>query len=373
MNQAKITALTPIHIGSGIQAMRDADYLYFEKLGKAIMLDADKVLGIIGEENVGQWTGVIEKNAQQIGTPNNKETLYDLLAMRKKDLSPEDVALRVLNVRHAGLDKKSELKEQLHNGMNVPLLPGSSIKGAVRTALFAHFVNKNNGNDVRDSQNLTNYKRQFSDAQLIKKYFGDDPNHDMLRLLKIMDTHFSQTECYRAETINLKNKAWEVDARFTQFLEAIPAKSTAFVNFQFDETTERNAQKQRFFRQNTSLLRPEKLFEIINDHTRDLAEREIKYWVEQDEPDVLGFYLEKLREFVEEIKILQPGECIFRLGWGTGFRNMTGDWHINMTDDDYYDLVKSLRPRHPEDMAYPKTMRILKDGTPLGFVKLTAI
>ena len=50
---------------------------------------------------------------------------------------------------------------------------------------------------------------------------------------------------------------------------------------------------------------------------------------------------------------------------------MTGDWHINMTDDDYYDLVAALRPTHDETIQYPKTTRMIAGGEPLGFIKLT--
>lgn len=360
MTNAKATILTPIHIGSGAQATRDVDFLYFDKLGKASIVDADKVLAILGEENVGQWTTCIE----------NRHGFFQLLSSRKKDLTPTDVAARTLTVRHPGLHEKNELKEQLHTGMGVPLLPGSSVKGAVRTALFAYFIRQNKGNDVRIRQNLINYRRQFSDTQLIRKYFGEDPNHDMLRLLKIMDATFPETECFRSETVNQKRNGWEIDLRFTQFLEAIPAKTTGSLAFQFDETTERNARKMNFFRQDTALLRPEKLFPIINSHTLDLIDRELNYWVEENEPDVLDTYLDKLREIGEQIRTLRPDECILRLGWGTGFRNMTGDWHINMTDGDYYDLVRELRPRHSQDLPYPKTLRILKDGRPLGFVKI---
>lgn len=355
----KITTLTPLHIGSGTQAMRDVDFLFFKEQGKASIVDTEKVLNILGEENVGQWTACIEK----------RSGFFELLSTRKKNLAPEDVAERTMTVRHGGLHEKNELKEQLHT-IGKPLLPGSSVKGSVRTALFAHFIRQNKGNDVRNAQNLLNFRRQFADAQLVRKYFGDDPNHDILRLLHIMDATFPETECVRAETINLKNKGWEVDARFTQFIEAVPARASSTLALHFDETTERNAKRERYFRQDTALLHPEKLFKIINAHTLDLAEREVKYWVEEGEPDVLGVYVDKLREIAEQIPQLRHGDCILRLGWGTGFRNMTGDWHINMTDGDFYDLVRSLRPRHPDDLAYPKTLRVLKDGTPLGFLKI---
>lgn len=360
MSNLNITTLTPAHIGSGAKPMREVDFLMFGE--QLAMLDPEMVLGIIGAEQVHQWVACVDK----------QEGLQNLLMQRKSDLATADVAQRVLPVLHKGMDKKADLHEQLHDGLGRPLLPGSSLKGAVRTALFAHFINRNDSDDAKNVRNLLDRRNSFSDSFLSRKYFGEDPNHDMLRLLRIGDASFASTACARAETINLKGKDnWVVDGRFTQFIEVIPQGQSASMAFQFDAVTEKNARLKNYFQVDTSLLHQPKLFDLINRHTRNLAEREIKHWKGEGEPDVLGCYLEELEKIVATTQKCGPNECVIRLGWGTGFRNMTGDWHINMTDDDYYELIRKLRPRHPEDMAYPKSFRILTGGTPLGFVKLT--
>lgn len=354
-----ITTLTPTHIGSGAKPIREVDFLLFGE--QLAMLDPEKILGIIGAEQVHQWVACVDK----------QEGLQNLLTQRKGDLAAEDVALRVLPVQHKGMDKKADLHEQLHDGMGRALLPGSSLKGAVRTALFAHFISQNNGDDAKNVRNLLDRRNAFSDSFLSRKYFGEDPNHDMLRLLRIGDAAFDGTSCARAETINLKGKDWVVDGRFTQFIEVIPQGQSASMAFHFDAVTERNARLKNYITADTSVLRQPKLFDLINRHTRNLAERELKFWKEQDESNIVGCYLTELEKIIAVTQGCSQQECVIRLGWGTGFRNMTGDWHINMTDDDYYDLIRKLRPRHPEDMAYPKSFRVLADGTPLGFVKLT--
>ncbi|MFN0037559.1 MAG: type III-A CRISPR-associated RAMP protein Csm5 [Saprospiraceae bacterium] len=353
-----ITTLTPTHVGSGEKPMREVDFLLFGE--QVAMLDPEKVLGIIGTEQVNQWVACVDAQSG----------LRELLEKRKPDLVPADVALRTLPVQHRGMGQKADLHEQLHDGMGRPLLPGSSLKGAVRTALFAHFINRNDGDDAKTLSNLLDRRNAFSDSFLSRKYFGDDPNHDMLRLLRVGDATFQNTACAKAETINLKGKEWIVDDRFTQFIEVIPQGETAALAFQFDAVTERNAREKGYFKTDTAVLQQPKLFSLINHHTRNLAERELEHWKKEDEPDELGCYVEVLQNMVEATRQCAPNECVIRLGWGSGFRNMTGDWHIQMTDDDYYELLRKLRPRHPEDMVYPKSFRVLADGTPLGFVKL---
>jgi len=360
MNNLNITTLTPTHIGSGEKPLREVDFLLFEQQGQLAMLDPEKVLSILGTEQVHQWVDCV----------NDQAGLLKLLETRKPGLAPVDIALRTLVVQHTGMGNKADLHEQLHDGMGRPLLPGSSLKGAVRTALFTHFINQHNSDDAKNQRNLLDRRNAFSDSFLSRKYFGEDPNHDMLRLLRIGDAAFQTTVCARSETFNLKGKDWIIDKRFTQFIEVIPQGAKTELRFQFDTTTEKNARDKNWFRTDTSILQPSKLFDLINRHTRNLAERELQYWKKQVEPDELGCYLEVLQNIVEATRQCTPKECVIRIGWGTGFRNMTGDWHINMTDDDYYELLRKLRPRHPEDMPYPKSFRVLADGTPLGFVKL---
>ncbi|MBK6930735.1 MAG: type III-A CRISPR-associated RAMP protein Csm5 [Saprospirales bacterium] len=128
-NNFTIKILTPVHIGSGESAMKNVDFLYFSTEGKAAVLDQKKVLSVIGESNIDQWVSCVEK----------EEGLEQLLRQYQPAFQVDDVALRILPVRHGGLDKKKDVKEQLHDGFGKALLPGSSLKGSIRTALFTHF------------------------------------------------------------------------------------------------------------------------------------------------------------------------------------------------------------------------------------------
>jgi hypothetical protein len=58
------------------------------------------------------------------------------------------------------------------------------------------------------------------------------------------------------------------------------------------------------------------------------------------------------------------------MGYGTGYRTMTGDWLDILGDEDYYNLVSNVRPTHPEDIIFPKTVRFAATGEPLGFIRL---
>ncbi len=369
MKTARIHILTPVHVGSGVDFKGNFEYLFFEQEKIAVVLDQEKVLDILDEDEsmVSSWVNVID----------NKGSLLKLLQQRKSNLQPSDVALRELPVRHAGLSAKTSLREQLHDGMGIPLMPGSSIKGAVRTALFAQFISKND-NLVKRSENLKNRRGYYGDQQLIKKCFGDDPNHDILRLLQIGDANFERTEVFSSDIVNLFHDGWgkgssSRDKDALQFIEAIPAglECNTPVSFHLDEQLFKIASDRRYFLSDISQLQLHRLIPMLNEHTKGLVKKEIAYWQEEGNPPVLENYLEELDKLLNIMEACSENECVIRLGWGTGFRNMTGAWHSALTDEDYYSLVKSMRKRHPEDMVFPKSTRLLRGGVPLGFVKLT--
>lgn len=366
--KATIKTLTPVHIGSGGEFQGNFEYLYFQQQGKAVVIDDKKILDIIGEENIGQWVSCIE----------NKGSLLELIQSRSRALRPEDVAMRILPVGGSGLDKNKSIKEQLHSGNGSPLLPGSSLKGAIRTAFWAHEVFQNK-QMVQSESNLgisrfdrkTNREKfQYSDEALGNKFFGSDPNHDIFRLLLIGDAQFSRTECHKTEVVNLGRNDWHIKHTITQFVEAIPAGESSEFLLQYNEVVGKKGAD--MFNRNKELLRPESLFPLVNAHTLRLVNNEISYWRDdEDSPTILGTYIEDMEAIRDEINACAPTECVLRLGWGTGFRSMTGDWHSLLQEEHYDRLIRTLRPTHDDSITYPKTTRMLAGGTPLGFIKLS--
>ncbi|NUQ23434.1 MAG: type III-A CRISPR-associated RAMP protein Csm5 [Saprospiraceae bacterium] len=362
--QIKITTITPLHIGSGTELQGNFEYLHFPKEGKLAVVDQEKVLAILGEENLSQWIACID----------NDEPLLPLLEKRHPGLKAADVAARIIESK-SGFTRP--LREQIRLSVgNKPILPGSSLKGALRTGLFSKLIIDDSGL-AKDRRNLGNDSRggfRWSDQPLQKTFFGEDPNHDIFRLLQVGDAIFENavTEALKIESINKKFNRFEIKNEITQYVETIPAGATAQARVIFNELLNKRAQKT--FNRNAPMLRLEELFPIINNETLRLLDDEIDYWDDTaGNPDALGDGLEEMERISDIGSAFAPNECLIRIGWGSGFRSMTGDWHGAMRDDDYDQLIKSLRPKHPIDLVYPKSMRMVSDGTPLGFVKLTLL
>lgn len=361
MNNIKIQTLTPVHIGDGSELQGKFEYLHFTNEHKIAVIDAEKVLDILGEENIGHWVACIEKG----------EPLLPVLQKRKANLKADDVALRTIPLSIA--TKEKPIRSQIYSGNGQALLPGSSIKGSIRTAIWAELV-FDNGHLAKDKRNLGNTDARggfrWSDSPLSKALFGSDPNHDIFRLLQVGDAAFDKTEVFRTDVINMYGKSWRIKEEITQYVEAIPAGVSTYFNIRFNDLLKSRATTT--FNKNVSKLEIKNLVGLINDHTKRLIQDEISYWLDKEgNPDALGDYVDEMQRIESIIEDCSTSECVLRLGWGSGFRSMTGDWHGTMTDDDYYRLVKSIRPRHPEDLVFPKTTRFVTGGMPLGFVKLS--
>lgn len=353
-----ISTLTPIHIGSGTEYQRNFEYIHFEDERKIALLDAQKVLGILGEQQLGHWISCIEQ----------EKPLLPLIRQRKPDVRAVDVAFR--QIRAENLPSKS-VKAQIHTGVGVPIIPGSSIKGALRTAVWAEWI-LDNPKMVKSRRNLQNFRNVWDDSFLSKEVFGSDPNHDVFRLLQVGDVAFEgvETRAYEVNTINKMRNGWAIKDTLTQIVETITGEQPSSGRINHNGTLYKLVSGDYFpdTARNTVL---DKLFPLVNQHTKRLIEEDIQYWNEkQDNPEPLGNYVEEMQQILAETTQCDKNSCILRLGWGSGFRAMTGDWHAEMTDNDYYSMVRSLRPKHPDNLVYPKSMRFIKGGKPLGFIKL---
>ena len=162
MPDINIELLTPVHVGSGKELMANTEYLYFKDQQLLTVIDEKKVLKIIGEENITEWVNIIRQN----------KSLKDYLLVRKNDLVPADIEKRSMNVFGTNIARHKTLKEQFHDGRQISMIPGSSVKGAIRTAIVSHFALKDKGVSKRS---LKNFKGRYDGQVLEKKILATIP------------------------------------------------------------------------------------------------------------------------------------------------------------------------------------------------------
>lgn len=338
-NKIKIETLSSVHVGSGDKKVKDIDFLNDEKY--VYFLDLYK----IGEELAlaqnpelaDQWAKAVMKGRQIDFFRDNK-------------VNYKRLSRRVPNYVDGFSDKKPSISMMMRDGRGLPYIPGSSLKGAIRTVLFAQLA-KNEA--LRQSN-----KRRQEVEQWAKAFFGDIPN-DPFRFLRVGDAFFSDSNLAVINTVQIKKSklnpnSTEIDT-IKQYVEVLldQSKSQFTIDIDVDDFNSK-------LRSGIPHLKDlNSLFKLINEHTQSLVQSEMKICENVTGADSLWDTL----DFIDgEIEACGPGECVMRMGNASGKRFITGGIL------EYFNFDQN---------AIPKTRRIeiLEDDSHavLGFVKLSII
>jgi len=366
MIPVKLKTLTPVHIGSGRELSRDVEFL---KIGNEVgVVDEKKILSIIGEENIPLWVSMIEK----------QEPLIDYLKKRQPGLNLSQVSSRTMPLYTKNFSRIKTLKEHLIDGMGHPLVPGSSIKGAIRTAILNILLKELN--HKWKEEELINRRGKFSDKNIQSRIFGNDPNHDFMRFLKIGDALFEPDSLLAMSVLSMNYlfDRTKRDDKFLMLTEVIGAEEETSIRLKLDiDHWQKNIEANEIRQPVPEFMRDyESLFQAINLFTRELVEGEIDFWEEDKNLNAVENYLEELENILKAIKNCSSKETVLRLGHGSGWIFMTGGWIKNedLIDNQlYYKIEDNTRPRNNlyKDYFFPKTRRMDEEGELLGFVKLT--
>ena len=282
------------------------------------------------------------------------------------------------------LSRSSEVREHIKTKEEA-YIPGSSVKGAIRTAIL-WWVLKNDPNRFnRAKRHLENLvrsrdrvdKKRVAD-EIEKEVFGIDPTHDLLKALQVSDTNAVATNNLKIEEVRTltttpRGHNWK---SFYTYVEALKPGTKLVLETKIDEfLLEDDAASELHFENKKRLVR--EIPRICNEFADMFIEDEMRFFRQYNRPgeldDVLEFY-EMLRERREEDSFL------LHLAWGSGWHGMTiGRLLQEEPDLDFFRLRKrfSLGKRRNQPFfvsEFPKTRRIVfEDGKPkypLGWLKI---
>lgn len=373
--QIEVETLTPVHVGSGRKLMANSEFLIrnvrksdgtiIRKIG---IVDEDKVLKIIGVDRIEEWMQVIEKNTD----------LSKLLKAGKEDLSLKDFAKRTILLNKKETGSENYLKEHILTG-NRPYIPGSSIKGSIRTALLTSILNSQDS--LISSQQFFDRKNRLSDETIQGQIFGKDPNSDIFRFLHVGDVHFEKNNTIALNVLNLniRRNGADYDSTKSVLTECIPAGENAKGRIKLSLKQAANAQVKADIGANGNLPKTiMQLFGILNCHTSSLFERELEIWEEYKENDAVITYINDINRLKAQISKEDNTSCIIRLGHGAGWRFMTGGWTESeslVSNEIWEKIIDAARPKNHQykEYIFPKSRRMNENGGLLGFVRLKLI
>lgn len=385
MGQFKAETLTAVHIGSGNKLLKNLDFFVYKQNNENRLgiLDFNKIANIIGSDNIPEWINFIDKR--------NEKNIYDFIsAHAQKEFEYKDIIKRDLEV-YGDFEKTTELKEQLVNADNNPIIPGSSLKGAIRTAIATNLFIKNTQvvnsciSEIKQaSDNGKIYGLKKIENKLMKKLFTGNQNgtahEDAMRFLIVGDIEFAyETQGTVIDIINYYNKGWGIKKGQSAIVETIAAgcESEPFRIKINKQLLNENKNRKLINCDITYLSDIKTIFNIVNEHTHKMVTEEIDFWEKQENYEDIGNiidkYLQKLYEISENINNLKENEMIIRIGGNTGWISITGGWIRDLLDSDSWSKLFHLLNKNRSVDIFPKTRKSDKLGEIFGFIKISAI
>lgn len=353
-----IEIITPVSIGVGAENdwVKGVDFV--QKDGKVYILDMKRIVE----------HGYDPSTFCNLFLNGDSDGVIKVLG---NDL--EKVALMTFD---QNVPSDNPIKTMLKNDVyGTPLIAGSSLKGTIRSCLFAHLRDKEEGKDA---------ERMVFGSLKDGEEFG--------RFIKVTDVDFKETELVNSKIFNLQKKGeewtggWKHEMNktshnyssvgFNTLYESIVTGSKGVGSimladkvFHSFERQSRNAmpylgKKSKIVDGDLSYL-----FSIINKNTLSYLKKEL-YFFNTYPADKS----EQIIESIEHLIRLIPEDnsfALMKMSAGTGFHSITGDWQY----EDYTETGVWEGGRNDGKKKY-KSRKIAEHNgklTLMGFVKLSAI
>ena len=372
----QLKTITPVHIGTG-ETLSQIDGFYDN--GRWHRIDVDAVLAAISESELNRLTiamGGRDFQWRRHLPTNQSSASYTLPC-------PEE-------------PRETEIREAMKHPSGRPMIPGSSIKGAIRTALLWDFMDDNNPEAQDAFKYSVNHlkeqlqrkpNRSWAGQKIEQRVLGKDPNHDLMRAVQVSDTAPISIEALEmgvAWTVTLNQVGNLVQKRegnreYNTFVEQVRAAQTFDFSIKIDKSLFGQREKDELgYSDRQECVVCKELADVCKFVAKGLANSEADFFEDYNLDEIANFY----EALVQRIDNLPDGAFVLPIGWGTGYRAKTVTELLTKDDDDlardlrkHYHLGESRARRRDYHPEFPKTRRVLYDRqrpkSPLGWVQIT--
>lgn len=295
--EVEVSTLTPLHIGTGVELLNEYDYVIRD--GKTWRINHGALLEAQDVEDPRQLDLISQTPPAQLLKPG--------------DFTPQSPFFRYVM---AGAPRASGtgavLREQIKDVYDRPYLPGSSLKGALRTALASTLWKQANR-----SLNLNDlgFSSRFAAQRYERELLGRSPNYDLLRALHVSDSQ--PVESNRLMVLNARviNRLGKQGSPVE--MEAIRSDTIFHLTMKVDLALFSEWAKRSGFSMpaESALMH---LPGIVNARSRELAKREEQWFSAIPSAGAVA-------SFYKQIASVNPpaGQMFLPLGWGTGWESKT--------------------------------------------------
>ncbi|TXT61148.1 MAG: hypothetical protein BAJALOKI3v1_820003 [Promethearchaeota archaeon] len=412
--------VTPVHIGNGIQLPK-TEFGAIKTKNVLRKIDFDNFIESIPSDKIGQIS-------KDLRTAEN-EFLNQILHMSENDLeqiAKEYDLLCYFNYHYEDIKKIREITAHIKNPFSKPYIPGSSIKGWIRTAILSYYLRKIKDTNIffddfnkklpslpKGGRKLYYEKRDMGDI-FEKRIFGGDPREDIFRFISVPDTTPIDPDQLRLGFIQIFHPTeqrgnYKFDSlQFSQYLEVLKKnttlKSKIIFSQELDDFKKEYLQSDNFstklrkyiIENLIELPRKELIKEITtinNNLSKNIMEYNYKYLTtlnreigSQELDSLVDYYENELFPFYDEI-IEKNNQFLLRLGASTEWHSKTVGLEImryllrekHVDFNNFYDGMNQLKlfkgqkmHKHFELTPISRSYLVdenLRPSQPLGWVK----
>jgi hypothetical protein len=354
----EVEAASPIHVGTAAEQHWQNGLDFISENGKTYVLNFEKLKNKVSVNNLTSYL-----------LNNNKEALKAELGA---DI--EAISYKVFDATVGD----SEIRRFVFNALTAqPVLPGSSLKGAIRSILLTHFYKTTGGN--------------YNENALIGGF-----ESSVMRFFQLSDTTFESSIVANSKVFNLQTNnegGWKNGgftsayfdvSKFNTQYECLSPSSKGHSTLSFKKTSSNLLLEEGT--KNDKIKTPPRntheflkhfefktLFGIINQHTITYLTKEIAFYEKYAFDTASNAVLDTLISLKEQTERLDDSQaCMLRMSAGSGFHSITGDWQYN----DFINTGKHTGGRNDGKQKY-KSRKVAfyntDNGTkyePMGFVIL---
>ncbi len=362
-----IEVLSPIHIGTG-QTIHNKGFVV--TAGQVLIADEERLLNRVSQsvrlQADFETFCLGEKNLQQFLSGNGIAPVEIILYTAKK------LGQRVDSRRIWLFIKSPESPPR-------PYIPGSTLKGALRSALLrAHLLADVQARDKAKQKVESKFggKAKEADNELEKWFFGKDQHHEWVRLLEFTDTTPISTDSLGVADVRvfsasnskgqsrsgsrgeLREKAGYSGQVFVLSPEVLLTGTKLRGHFIVNAyLTASPAKEELQFKKGELRFKfgIQEIAECFNRVAEDQIAQEIAFYTAYQRDDLVGWYqsLDKRRKDLRADRL----ECLVRLGWGTGYDNKTVS---DVFDDQTF---RKIREKYDLAVGSPGRVPLSKGGT----------
>jgi CRISPR-associated protein Csm5 len=358
-----LEVLTPVHIGTDSNKlwMQGADF--FVQDGKVYVVNQSALYQeLMNIQARGNQSGL--DHYMNLMTKGRFREIENYIKDEAIDL--ELIADNIFEYDGEIRNLATEIRPLVRTGTGVPIIPGSSIKGAIRSVLFNYLygrlVHKPTGKKIDD---------------LVLGRFSES----VMRFIRPYDVEMPKTEVNNIELFNLYSSmsGWESNWKDKFKISAeIFSKQKATFRFNVADNLVKQIQAkspQSLDKSVTTIFKNDNpiqfIFNLINEYTYQFLQKEIDFFEKYNQAEDTEFIIENLKNLQQQT-VNNADSCVLRLAYGSGFHGITGDWRF----DNHLDTVEKpeqvRKGRNTEQVRY-KSRKVTGediDSTLMGFVKL---